>query len=288
MTAEEAAGRPEESAALQAWANIEVDRGHIDEAEPLFARLLKITPANAAAVAEMRLRAAERRVNDELYATAQELLDKAEPDLPKDRLAAVRRLQARIAAGEKNFGKARQIFENMKRDFAADDAAVGAAALGLADLAFREGNPAEALQQYEAIADHYGKARTAGLALLAKAEIFERLARPDEQEAALRRVLTQVTPDRDLTVRARLGLADLARERRNFPAALTDYLAIIEDFPENDLAIWAKNGAAHVYYETKQDKDAETMLKQLIAQYPSDHEAVVDAKKFLDQLYTRK
>jgi len=292
--ADEYRGRPEEVEAVSAWANIEIDRGRYDLAEPLFDRLAKSAPDRGPAVAELRLRIAERMIGQKLFAEAQRQLDAAEPAAEKTGapraalLQRVRSLQAQAAAGLNQFDKARQLYESMRRDFAGDAEAVGEADLGLADLRDRQGNEFDAVKAYGDIADRYGRTRTAGLALLAIAEIHKKAGRTDLEDASLRRLLSQVEPDRDLFVRARISLAELDRQRRNFHASLGEYLSIVEDYPENDLAIWARNGAAHVYYELGQDKDAEALAKEIVANFPAEHEAVVDANRFLQQLYTRK
>lgn len=286
--ADEYRGRPAASGGLQALAGAEIALGREDRLDGIIERLTKEhgEDPNAAINVHMSLvnkLLAERRF-DEVDARLAGVV-KQYAGLPQT--AWVRHAQAQSALAQQQFGRAADIFSQIKEEFPGNRTAVIDADLGLADLARIRGETDTALGLYEEMAKRYPGYGQAVRALQAMADIYGLRGDVSGQAAALSRIVNEHEGDREAVLNAHLALGNLQKARNRFPEALAEYKAIYEQQPTADQAAWAKTAAARVYFQIGEEKVAEELLRDVIDAFPDDNEAVVGAKQFLAEIYDR-
>ena len=281
-------GKPAASGALQAWAAAEIALGNIKAVDSIIKRLTKEHGEDPNAAINVHMNVANKLIGDRQFSQADQRLDRVIEEyagLPQT--AWVMHAKAQSALAQRRFGVATDIFDRIKKEFSGNLTAVIDADLGMADLVRTQGNADEALAMYQEVANKYPKYSQAIRALQAMADIYGEKRLPAQQQKAYERLIEEHAGDRGTLLNARLALANLYKARHRFPEALEQYKLIYENHPTADQAAWAKTSAARIYFEIGQEKLAETLLTELLAAFPADHEAAAGAKQFLDEIYQR-
>ncbi|MDP8224825.1 MAG: tetratricopeptide repeat protein [Candidatus Lernaella stagnicola] len=286
--AEEFRRKPMAGGALQAWASAEIAAGNIEGVETIITRIENEHGDDPNAAINVHMNVANKLIAEKQFAAADQRLARVlerYKGLPQT--AWVRHAQAQSALAQRRFGRATEIYREIKEEFSGNLVAVIDAELGEADLLHGQGETDRALEIYERVANRYRDYSQAVRGLQAMADIYGERGRTYEQEQAYQRIVNEHPGDRETLLNARLALGNLYRTRNLTTKALEQYKAIYENHPSADQAAWAKGAAARLYYQIGEEKVAVGLIEEVINGFPEDHEAVSGAKQFLEEIYKR-
>jgi len=282
-------GQPAADNALQALAGAYLALNQPERVIPLIERLAAEHRDDPNAVINVRMNLANKYATEGRYPQAAALLERTMTEykgLPQT--AWVKHALAQLAMAKRDWATAAAIYQAIREEFSGNRPAVIDAELGLADLARIQGEHDEALAAYEKVAEQYPSYSQSVRALQSMAEIYGEQNRPEDQERAYQRIIAEHAGDQSAMLSARIGLANALQARGDILTALEQFEFIFKNYPQSDQAPWAKAGAARIQFDIGNQKLALQMLEELIAAYPAEHEVVVGAKKFKEQILRRE
>ena len=280
------AGQSRASGALQALAAAEIALGNYPAMEEIIKRLLTDHADDPNAVINVRMAAANKlqaeNKLDAALAQVQWVVNRF-PRIPQTAWAM--HLQAQILIAQNKLDAARGIYDKIIKEFASNMGAVIDAYYGLAEILRTEKKFDPALAAYQDVANRWPNYQQAINALSAMAQIYSERRQTKQEEEIYRRIIKNYGANTTAMLNARISLANLLAGQQRYDEALQQYNTVYQNYPTSDQAIWAKAGAARVYVAIGQKDRAVKLFEDIIAHYPPDHEVVIGARQFLQQLH---
>ncbi len=279
------ARQPRASGALQSLASAEIALNNYAAMEEIIKRLMAEHADDPNAVINVRMAAANKLQADNKLDAALAQVQWVVARYPNSpQTAWAMHSQASILIGQNKLDAARDVYNRIIKNFAMNGGAVIDARYGLAEILRMQKQFDQALAAYQDLATRYPNYQQAINSLSSMAQIYNERRQAQQEEEIYRRIIKTYRANTTAMLNATISLANLLASQQRYDEALKQYNFIYQSYPSSDQAVWAKAGAARLYAAIGQRDKAVKLFEEIIRTYPADHEVVIGARQFLQQL----
>jgi len=271
-------GSSQAAFAMEGLAQLSVEEQDYDGALAVYRKMIETYRNDPQIVFNARLGVGQvqniRGDQEAATATYREALDNAPGN--QSRVRALNMIAQSYMAQQQNT-KAREIFEQIIKEFPNNEDALADARIGLGNALMQEQQPAKARSYYRQVAqDFRGRPRaSAALQSLASAEIA--LGNIDAIDDIVEQLISDHPNDPNAVINVRMNAANKLRSEGKRAEALAQIEQIVKRYPTVPQTAWALHFQAQVEVEQQNFEEAAAVYNRVIEQYDSNLNAVIDA-----------